>query len=56
MQPWKLEPYDMSKLSTTVHLGKKIYIESLEDLKRDNENYGRPERAKLIEEKLERNG
>lgn len=40
----------------TVYHGKKIYIESLEDLKRDSENYGRPERVKLIEEKIERNG
>lgn len=50
-----LEPYDMSKLGKVVHYGKQIYIESLEDLKRDNENYGRPDRVKMIEEKMKTN-
>ena len=48
----ELEPYDMSKLGKVVHNGKQIYIESLEDLRIDNENYGRPERVKMIEEKI----
>ena len=39
-------------LDKVVRNGKQIYIESLEDLRIDNENYGRPERVKMIEEKI----
>lgn len=52
----ELEPYDMSKLGKAVHNGKNIYIESLENLRRDNENFGRTERVKAIEEKMNLNG
>lgn len=52
----ELEPFDMSNLGKAVHNGKPIYIESLEKLKRDNENYGRPDRVKMIEEKMKING
>ena len=48
----ELEPYDMNTLKKVVHNGNEIYISSLEMLKQDNENYGRPERVKLIEERM----
>ena len=49
----ELEPYDMSRLGKTVYKGEEVYISSLEMLKQDNENYGRPERVKLIENRME---
>lgn len=50
----ELEPFDLSKLSKTVYHGRQIFLENLEDLKRDNQNFGRPERVKLIEERMRR--
>lgn len=46
------QPFDMSKLGKAVHCGREIYIESLEELKRDNENFGRPQRVKAIEDRI----
>ena len=51
----ELEPYDMSKLGNIVHNGKNIYVSSLDMLKQDNEYYDRPERVKLIQERMTRN-
>jgi len=51
----ELEPYDRSKLDKVLHNGKEIYVESLEKLKTDNENYGRTERVKMIEKKIKSN-
>ena len=49
------EPYDMSKLGKVVHNGKEIYVSSLEILKDNNDFFGRPERAKMIEKRMESN-
>ena len=48
----EFEPYDMSGLGKAVHNGHEILISSLEMLKRDNEDYGRPERVALIQERM----
>lgn len=51
----ELEPYDMSKLGKIVHNGEEIYVSSLEMLKQDNEYFNRPERVRLIEERIGNN-
>jgi len=51
----ELEPYDMSTLGKVIRNGENVYMSSLEMLKHDNESYGRPERVKLIEEKMRLN-
>jgi AraC-like DNA-binding protein len=48
----ELEPYDMSRLTKLTHNGHEVWVESLEALRRDNENYGRPERVALIEKRM----
>jgi len=48
----ELEPYDMNQLDTVVYNGHKVFVISLDMLKQNNECYGRPERVKLIEEKM----
>ncbi|HEY3299030.1 MAG TPA: hypothetical protein VGK34_10275 [Armatimonadota bacterium] len=45
-------PFDMSQLKEVEWMGRKIAISPLEWLKRDNQNYGRPERVELIEKFL----
>jgi hypothetical protein len=42
-------PFDMSQLKEVEWMGRKIAISPLEWLKRDNRNYGRSERAELVE-------
>lgn len=42
-------PFDMSQLREVAWKGRKIAISPLEWLERDNRQYGRPERAELIE-------
>lgn len=51
----ELEPYDMSKLGKVVYNGMEVYVLSLEMLQQDNENFGRWERVKAIEEKIKYN-
>jgi hypothetical protein len=48
----ELEPYDMSKLGNIVYNGENIYVSSLETLRQDNEYFNRPERVKLIEDRI----
>ena len=48
----ELEPYDMNWLQKIDYKGEEIYISTLEMLKQNNEFYGRPERVKLIEERM----
>lgn len=48
-----LEPYDMSKLDAVTYHGKKIYVSTLEMLKKDNTIMGRADRVKMIEECME---
>ena len=48
----EFEPYDMSKHPKIRHNGAEVYVSTLESLKNDNENYNRPQRVKLIEEKM----
>lgn len=48
----ELEPYDMSTLDKVKYNGEDIYVSSLEMLRHDNEYFNRPERVKLIEEKM----
>lgn len=50
----ELEPYDMSKHDRLAYGGESVYVSTLEMLKRDNECYCRPERVKLIEERMKR--
>jgi len=47
-----IEPYDMSQLEKVDYNGHKIFIVNLDTLKQNNDYYGRPERVKLIEEKM----
>lgn len=51
----ELEPYDMSQLAEIDYKGEKIYISTLEMLRQDNEHYGRPDRVKLIEDRMKQN-
>lgn len=48
----ELEPYDMNNLGKVVHNGEEIHVSSLEMLKQDNEYFNRPERVKLIEDRM----
>jgi len=48
----ELEPYDMSGLEQIDYNSEKFFISSLEMLRQDNEYYGRPERVRLIEERM----
>lgn len=52
----EMEPYDMSGLAVLSHNGERVYVSSLEMLRQDNENYGRPERVALIEKQMEETG
>lgn len=49
----ELEPYDMSKHDVISYKGNNVYVSTLEMLKQDNINYGRNERVKLIEERMQ---
>lgn len=48
-------PYDMSQLDKVSYHGQEVYVSTLEMLKQDNQCYGRPERAALIEEQIKQN-
>ena len=50
----ELEPYDMSKLGKVIHNDEDIYVSSMDMLKQDNEYFNRPERVKLIEDRMKR--
>ena len=49
----ELEPYEMSELGKIEYNDENIYASSLEMLRQDNDFYGRPERVKLIEERMD---
>ncbi len=49
----ELEPYDTSNLCQITYNGDEIYISSLEMLKKDNENFNRPDRISMIEKKID---
>lgn len=51
----ELEPYDMNKLDKVVRNGEEIYISSLEMLQQDNLHFNRPERVKMIGERMKEN-
>ncbi len=51
----ELEPFDMNTLHKINYNGTEIYISTLNMLKQDNTFYGRPDRVKLIEEKIKQN-
>ena len=51
----ELEPYDMKRLGKVIYNGMEVHVSSLEMLRHDNMNYNRPERVKLIEEKIREN-
>lgn len=46
------EPYDMNRHDKLLYNGEPVYVSTLEMLRQDNECYGRPERVRLIEEKI----
>ncbi|MDD4797691.1 MAG: helix-turn-helix domain-containing protein [Eubacteriales bacterium] len=48
----ELEPYDMGRLAKVAHRGGEVYVSSLEMLRQDNCNLNRPERVRLIQEKI----
>ena len=51
-----LKPYDMHQHHQLVYNGESVYVSTLEMLKHDNKCYSRPERARLIEEKMRQYG
>ena len=44
--------YDMSQHKKIPHHGTKVHIATLEMLRQDNESYGRPERVRMIEDRM----
>ncbi len=50
---WELEPYQIEKHPTVIFQGERLFVSSLPMLKEDNERFGRPERVKLIQKRME---